>query len=144
MILGIGTDLLDMARVKRIIEGDAGDRFVSRVLTPGERELAAARQGRLVEFTAGRFAAKEAVSKALGCGIGKQVSLQDIEILPDELGKPDCRVSSKALERLQVDADSTVFHLSITHTETLAMAYAIVEVTSCRPANRPTHQFPQA
>jgi holo-[acyl-carrier protein] synthase len=127
MIIGIGTDLLDISRVKKIIEGSVGDRFISRVLTPGERKLAAERQGRLVEYVAGRFAAKEAVSKALGCGIGKQVSLQDMEVIPDSLGRPVCRVSGAAMQRLQLDADRTVVHLSITHTETMAMAYAVVE-----------------
>ncbi|MDF2960402.1 MAG: 4-phosphopantetheinyl transferase [Paenibacillus sp.] len=127
MIIGIGTDLLNIARVKTIIEGSAGDRFITRVLTPGEKELTAGRRGRLVEFVAGRFAAKEAVSKALGCGIGKQVSLQDIEIIPDTRGKPVCRVKSEALHRLQLQPDAVVIHLSITHSEDIAMAYAVVE-----------------
>lgn len=130
MIVGIGTDLLDIARVKGILEGNAGERFLQRVLTPAERELADRRRGRLAEYTAGRFAAKEAVSKALGCGIGKQVSLHDIEVVPDECGKPVCRVSREALSRLNLEPEQTIVHLSITHTGTAAMAYAIVEKTS--------------
>ncbi len=126
MIIGIGTDLLDIARVKGILESTAGERFMQRALTEAERQLAAQRKGRLAEFVSGRFAAKEAVSKALGCGIGKQVSLQDIEVLPDPLGKPVCRVSEEALRRLQLPPDTRI-HLSITHTESSAMAYAIVE-----------------
>lgn len=127
MIVGIGIDLVDIARVNKIIEGAAGERFAARVLTPEERELAAKRQGRLAEFIAGRFAAKEAVSKALGCGIGKQVSLQHIQVLPDERGKPICTVDNEALQRLELDPDSTVIHLSITHTDSTAMAYVVVE-----------------
>ncbi|NOU93535.1 holo-[acyl-carrier-protein] synthase [Paenibacillus sp. LMG 31456] len=127
MIIGVGTDLLEIARVKAIIESNAGERFIARVLTPAERELASQRQGRLVEFVAGRFAAKEAVSKALGCGIGKQVSLQDIEVIPGSLGKPLCQVSQEALERLQLKPKEIVIHLSITHTKDMAMAYAVVE-----------------
>ncbi|PZE19751.1 holo-ACP synthase [Paenibacillus xerothermodurans] len=129
MIMGIGTDLLEIARVKKIIEGPAGDRFVTRVLTPGEQELLESRKGRLTEFVAGRFAAKEAVTKALGCGIGKQVALQDIAILSDELGKPHCEVSADALRRLQLSPNAIMIHLSITHTQDLAMAYAVVERT---------------
>ncbi|MFD0676778.1 MULTISPECIES: holo-ACP synthase [unclassified Paenibacillus] len=128
MIIGVGTDLLEIARVKKIMEGTSGDRFAARVLTPEEQELAKKRQGRIAEFVAGRFAAKEAVSKALGCGIGKQVSLQDIEIIPDRLGKPICRVSAEALHRLELELETTVIHLSITHTESIAMAYAVVEL----------------
>lgn len=127
MIIGIGIDLVDIARVNKIMKGDAGERFAVRVLTPGERELAAKRQGRLAEFIAGRFAAKEAVSKALGCGIGKQVSLQHIEVLPDERGKPICTVDHAALQRLELDPACTVIHLSITHTDSTAMAYVMVE-----------------
>ncbi|UUZ82960.1 holo-ACP synthase [Paenibacillus sp. P26] len=66
MIIGVGTDLLEIARVRSILERPSGDRFLQRVLTEKERELATAKQGRLAEFTAGRFAAKEAVVKALG------------------------------------------------------------------------------
>ncbi|NHN32313.1 holo-ACP synthase [Paenibacillus agricola] len=127
MIIGIGIDLVDIARVKTIIEGSSGERFAKRVLTAGEQTLAAKRKGRLAEFIAGRFAAKEAVSKALGCGIGKQVSLQHIEVLPNELGKPICCVSEDALQRLQLTSANTIIHLSITHTESTAMAYVVVE-----------------
>lgn len=134
MIIGIGTDLLDIARVRKILEQPAGGRFMQRVLTLRERELALGRQGRLAEFTAGRFAAKEAVVKAIGCGIGKEISFQDLEVLPDPKGKPLCRLSEAAMERLSAagifagaESGSIVIHLSITHTETTAMAYAIVE-----------------
>ncbi|TDF97233.1 holo-ACP synthase [Paenibacillus piri] len=128
MIIGIGTDLLNIARVKTIVESGAGDRFIARVLTEDEQRLAAERQGRLVEFVAGRFAAKEAVSKALGCGIGKQVSFKDIEVIPGPLGKPVCRVSKEALRRLQLEPpEEIVIHLSITHTAELAMAYSVAE-----------------
>ncbi|MBP1157551.1 MULTISPECIES: holo-ACP synthase [unclassified Paenibacillus] len=134
MIIGIGTDLLDIARVRKILEQSAGSRFLERVLTSRERELAASRQGRLAEFTAGRFAAKEAVVKAIGCGIGKEISFQDLEILPDRKGKPLCSLSEAAMKRLStegilpaVESGSIAIHLSITHTETMAMAYAIVE-----------------
>ncbi|GAB7055900.1 holo-ACP synthase [Paenibacillus sp. YK5] len=135
MIIGIGTDLLDIARVRKILEQPAGGRFLERVLTPRERELAEGKQGRLAEFTAGRFAAKEAVSKAIGCGIGKELSFQDVEILPDPKGKPVCRLSETAMERMTAagllpgagTSGSIWIHLSVTHTETTAMAYAIVE-----------------
>ncbi|OXM84941.1 holo-ACP synthase [Paenibacillus rigui] len=129
MIIGIGTDLVAIERVRSILGNSVADRFMERVLTPAERELASRRQGRLAEFVSGRFAAKEAVSKAFGCGIGKQLSLQDMEVLPDALGKPICRIADAALRRLQLEPGATAVHLSITHTDTMAMAYAIVERT---------------
>lgn len=127
MIIGIGTDLLEIGRMARILEQASGERFLERVLTERERSLAAKRRGRLAEFAAGRFAAKEAVAKAFGCGIGRQLGFQDIEVLPDGCGKPVCRLSEAAWGRLGLDPAATVCHLSITHGETAAMAYAVVE-----------------
>jgi holo-[acyl-carrier protein] synthase len=127
MIAGVGIDLLDIDRVKKLLEQSHGERFVERVLTPEERELAARRgRGRLAEFVAGRFAAKEAVVKALGCGIGREVGFQDICILPDGCGKPECRLSGAAWERLG-RAQPLRLHLSITHSATTAGAYAVAE-----------------
>lgn len=128
MIIGIGTDLLDIARVRAILEQPAGDRFMARVLTAQELQLAEARRGRQAEFVAGRFAAKEAVVKALGCGIGKEVSFRDMEVLPDAKGRPVVRLTSAALERLALDGDRLTVHLSITHSDTAAMAYAMAEL----------------
>ncbi|MFC5450732.1 holo-ACP synthase [Paenibacillus aestuarii] len=127
MIIGVGTDLLEIARVRKMLEGTAGERFMERVLTPQERELAMQRRGRLAEFVSGRFAAKEAIVKAIGCGIGKQIGFQDVEVLPDAFGKPVCHMSAAALERAGLNNGSHRVHISITHTESMAAAYAIVE-----------------
>lgn len=84
MIIGIGTDI---CRIERIEQGLArfGERFLTRVLTPREREGHwGARQ------LARRWAMKEAVAKATGWGIGGKLSFQDIEIMRDDLGKPVC------------------------------------------------------
>lgn len=126
MIVGIGMDLVEIARVAKLLREPHGERFVARVLTPGERELAQRRQGRLAEFVAGRFAAKEAVVKALGCGIGREAGFQDIEVLPDARGKPECCLSEAACGRLGWPPSRRI-HLTITHTATLAGAYAVAE-----------------
>lgn len=128
MIIGIGIDLVDINRLKHMMSGHAGDRFLERVLTPGERLLAVNRQGRLAEFVAGRFAAKEAVVKAFGSGIGGVTGFQDIEVIPDERGRPICRLSDDAILRLGFTPSNLRLHLSITHTETTAAAYAIAEL----------------
>jgi holo-[acyl-carrier protein] synthase len=127
VILGIGTDLVELDRMRKILAEPTGQRFLERILTPAERDLAAARAARRHEFAAGRFAAKEAVSKALGCGIGRLVGLQDMEVLPDESGRPVCRLSGGALERLGFAESPPRIHLSITHSETMAAAYAVIE-----------------
>ena len=127
MIIGIGIDLVEINRLQHMMSGQAGDRFLERVLTPAERLLAGERQGRLAEFVAGRFAAKEAVVKAFGSGIGGVTGFQDIEVLPDERGRPICRLSNEAILRLGFTSSNLRLHLSIAHTETTAAAYAVAE-----------------
>ena len=85
MIRGTGIDLIEIERIERIITR-RGEKFLSRVFTPGEIEYSY-RSGRPARHLAARFAAKEAVLKALGTGL-RQVSWTDIEIQRDELGKP--------------------------------------------------------
>lgn len=133
--MGIGHDLELLDRVRSIITGKSGGRFIERVLTPAEREHAVSTFGprvsdRWIEFTAGRFAAKEAVAKALGCGIGGMLGFQDIEILPAPGGKPACRLSRSAIERLRLDSDRFVIHVTISHTRTMVSAVAIAEERS--------------
>lgn len=132
-IAGIGHDLVPMDRLERMLRSEIGRRFIERVLTPGEREYAQSRfgdeiTGRWVEFTAGRFAAKEAVVKALGCGIGKMVGFHDLEILPDAAGRPVCSLSRRSGLRLGLRPDGYRIHLSITHTEEYASAFAVLEM----------------
>ncbi|NBD23766.1 holo-ACP synthase [Paenibacillus glycinis] len=128
MILGIGHDLASLDRMERILLGDSGMRFQERILTERERELASASGGkRLVEFVGGRFAAKEAVSKAFGCGIGETLCFHDIEIDRAAGGKPVCRLSDEAWARLCLRGADTAIHVSITHDHALASAYVIVE-----------------
>ena len=95
-MIRVGTDILRIARIDEVVERQ-GERFVKRILTaPEQAEYAASGQpGRLL---AKRFAAKEAVAKALGTGIGRGVSWQDIRILHDEAGAPGVALSGGAAE----------------------------------------------
>lgn len=94
-------------------------RFIERVYT--EREIAYC--GDNEQHLAGRFAAKEAVSKALGCGIG-EISWQEIEILNDDLGAPVLRLHGKAAERSEA-LGLTLWSVSITHLKEYAAAIAV-------------------
>ncbi|PRY80944.1 holo-ACP synthase [Alkalibacterium olivapovliticus] len=115
MIVGIGLDVVDIERINKAYIRRPS--FAGRVLTHKELELFNALSGtRQIEFLAGRFSAKEAYSKALGTGIGKLTFL-DVEILPDNLGKPV--LSSKA--------HPCKAWVSISHTETVAVAQVILE-----------------
>lgn len=131
MIYGIGHDLLEIGRVVRVLDGRQGERFLRRVLTPAELGIARERGPRLAEFVSGRFAAKEAIVKALGCGIGHMVGFEDIEIVPDKLGKPGVTLSEEAWNRLSLPGGNDyVIHLSITHQPGMASAFAVVERTT--------------
>lgn len=128
MIVGIGADLVDISRIAELLNKPepASAKFLARILTPAEREVAKTCQHRLAEYAAGRFAAKEAVAKALGSGIGKTVGFQDIEILPDANGKPACSIHHQALTRAGLE-DSLHVHISITHSDHTAAAFVVLE-----------------
>ncbi|MNH98947.1 Holo-[acyl-carrier-protein] synthase [compost metagenome] len=127
MIHGIGHDVVEIDRIKTLTGSMHGERFLNRVLTAEERGLAVGRS-RVAEYTAGRFAAKEAVSKAFGCGIGSILGFQDIQIIPDASGKPWAKLTSAAWERLAIgDPEVYTIHVSITHERQLASAFVIVE-----------------
>lgn len=115
-MMGIGCDLVRMARLERMLQSDYALR---RILTPAEQ--AALRQaGQPLQWLAGRWAAKEAVAKALGCGL-QGCPPQDVEILPDERGKPCVRLTGKAR---QAAGDRQV-EVSISHDGDYALAYAV-------------------
>lgn len=127
MIAGVGVDLVEVARVKSALENPkSGDRFRSRVFTGKEIEYCEGkRQGKYQSY-AGRFAAKEAVMKALGRGWSSEVAWLDIEILPGPGGKPEVALKNKTADlahRLGIKQLS----VSITHTKSFAMAYLIAE-----------------
>lgn len=113
-----GVDVLDIARLERALVRH-GDRLLRRVFTPQERALL---QGQLPSLAA-RFAAKEAVAKALGVGIG-EVSWQEIEILRGERGEPVLHLHGRAralAQRLGLHE----WALSLSHTDRLAVAFVI-------------------
>ncbi|GAB6928720.1 holo-ACP synthase [Paenibacillus sp. JCM 10914] len=128
MIYGIGHDVLEMKRMDMLMTGPHEKKFLERVLTEGERVLAARKGARRTEFVAGRFAAKEAISKAFGCGIGCLIGFRDMEVLPDSLGRPVATLSKEAWARLGIpDSTHYTIHLTISHQTELASAFAVVE-----------------
>lgn len=128
LIYGIGHDVLEIERIVKLMNKGLGNKFNQRVLTKQEYRLAELKGGRLAEFVAGRFSAKEAIVKALGCGIGNVVGFQDIEILPDSKGKPEVALSCEAWSRLALpEGQKYTIHLTITHGRELASAFAVVE-----------------
>lgn len=130
MIIGIGTDIASVDRIGKLLESRQAGAFLRRVMTDIERDRADSigSPARRAEHVAGRWAAKEAVSKALGCGIGEVVGFHDMVVLPDAAGRPLCTLAPAAWVRLGMDAqDPPVIHVSITHSDGLAAAFAVVE-----------------
>jgi len=99
MIIGLGSDLVDVRRIARSIER-YGDRFLGRIFTPAERAKAEGRANR-VETYAKRFAAKEACSKALGTGFRAGVFWRDMGVVNLASGRPTMQLTGGALKRLQ-------------------------------------------
>ena len=118
MIVGIGTDLVEITRVKKACEKQA---FLSRIFTEEECRQAGGKISRL----AGNFAVKEAVSKALGTGF-RSFMPGDIEVLRDELGKPYVNLYRGAKE-LADQLGVAAIHVSISNAEEYAVAYVVAE-----------------
>lgn len=117
MILGIGLDIIELDRIRRIVDRQPG--FIKRILTNTEIEkFSSLSKERKVEFLAGRFAAKEAYAKALGTGIGEELSFQDIEVMNNRRGKPIIKTNGEHSHNI---------HLSITHSREYAAAQVIIE-----------------
>ena len=127
-ILRTGIDMIEVERF-RSQKTEIRKRFIDRVYT--EAEKAICREN--FQHLAGRFAAKEAVSKALGCGIG-EVSWQEIEILSDELGAPVLILHGKAAEKAE-RLGLTTWSVSITHLKEYAAAVAAAIGSEQHPDN---------
>ncbi|MBV0933538.1 holo-ACP synthase [Marinobacterium weihaiense] len=123
MIVGIGTDLLEIARIEQALARTP--RLPARILTPTELG-AYARHPRPVLFLAKRFAAKEAAVKALGTGIGRGISWQHFAVNHDPLGRPLLQVQGAAAEHAQA-LGITDWHLSYTDERAYVSAFVIAE-----------------
>lgn len=131
MIIGTGTDLIDIRRVEKTL-GRFGERFIRRCFT--EEEIAKAERRRAagthIATYAKRFAAKEAASKALGTGFNQGVFMKDIGVVNDASGKPTLHLSGGAAARLAVltpPGHKAVIHLSLTDEPPIAKALVLIE-----------------
>jgi holo-[acyl-carrier protein] synthase len=123
MTIAIGTDIIDIQRIADAIERQ-GDKFVQRILTQSEISEYQAR-GHSVSFLAKRFAAKEAIAKALGTGIGRGISFQHMIISNNAEGAPQVELQDNAAERLTQLGGSQVL-LSLADEKHFALAYVIL------------------
>lgn len=120
MFRGLGNDIIEIDRIKKVIER-TGQRFLDRVFTRKEQDYCLHFKESFRHF-AGRFAAKEAVVKALGTGLRDGISWLDIEITNDLMGKPLVQLSPSIMRQF----NNPQILLSISHCDSYAMATAII------------------
>lgn len=125
MILGIGTDITDVARVEEILARH-GEHFIRSILSDAERSLCESKERGKAEFLAGRWAAKEAIAKAFGAGLCKKCLFREIEILSGLSGEPIVTLCGETAKNAE-EASVQKIHLSISHERSFAVATALLE-----------------
>ncbi|MDR6757297.1 holo-[acyl-carrier protein] synthase [Mycoplana sp. BE70] len=136
MIIGIGSDLIDIRRVEKSLER-FGERFTHRCFTEIERRKSDGRKNRAASY-AKRFAAKEACSKALGTGLAQGVFWKDMGVVNLPGGKPTMRLTGGAGERLKAltpAGHEAHIHITITDDFPLAQAFVIIEALPAKDAS---------
>jgi holo-[acyl-carrier protein] synthase len=129
VILGIGSDIIDIRRIERTLER-FGERFIERVFTETERRKSDGRANRAASY-AKRFAAKEACSKALGTGFRDGVFWRDMGVINLSSGKPTMKLTGGALERLAaITPEGMQAQIDISLTDDIPQAQAIVIISA--------------
>ena len=124
MIFGIGTDIVEVERIKNL---SSISKFAKKILSQNELNIFnSLNEDQKVYFLSKQFAAKEAISKALGTGIGHEISLKNIEILRDEKGKPFFNAINELSSYLS-NLGITKTHVSLSDESNYAIAMVIVE-----------------
>jgi holo-[acyl-carrier protein] synthase len=126
MIIGIGMDLVEVQRLDRLLERYP-ERALRRLFT--EREIAYCSKKESSESYAARFAAKEALFKALGTGWGEGTAFHEVEVLLDDFGAPSLQLHGETA-RIAATRGVGRSHVSLTHTSQLAAAYVVLEGAS--------------
>jgi len=130
MIIGIGSDLIDIRRIERAIER-FGERFLDRIFTETERRRCDRRGVTRIASYARRFAAKEAAAKALGTGFRKGVFWRDLGVVNLPSGQPGLRLTGGALERLRaMTPPGMTARLDVSLTDEPPLAQAVVVITA--------------
>lgn len=127
MELLLGTDIIEVERLKASLENDGKDRFSERVFTPEEVLYCESKKTAKYQSYAARFAAKEAVSKAFGTGIGENACFNEIEIINDNKGKPFVRLYGRAKNYYE-SLGAAAISISLSHCKEYAVAYVAITV----------------
>ena len=123
MIFGIGTDIIEVERIHKVMDRDIG--FRDKIFTPHEIEYCESKRHKYQHYAA-RFSAKESFLKAIGTGWRFGIRFGDIEVTHDDLGKPEINVYGKAKEWCEKESISKI-HVSLSHLKEITTAVVIVE-----------------
>ena len=121
MVRGIGIDIIEIDRIRQSVDR-LGELFLSKIYTPREIAYSSAKVNRF-QHLAARFAAKEAVAKALSTGWSGEFRWKDVEVMNDPGGQPRITLTGKLLEQLR----ASTIHLSMSHSETHVVAVVVIE-----------------
>ncbi|MCS7230270.1 MAG: holo-ACP synthase [Candidatus Kryptonium sp.] len=121
MIIGVGVDIVEIERFKNLTQR-WGEHFLKKVFTQKEIDYCLSRKN-TYQHLAGKFAAKEAISKAISTGWSGIFRWKDVEILNDENGKPEVMLYNQ----LKIQFNSCLIHISISHSQNYAVAFAVIE-----------------
>jgi holo-[acyl-carrier protein] synthase len=123
MILGVGTDIVNVDRIRKMYD-EFGESFLNKILSSDEKEYCLSHENPCPHI-AGRFAVKESVIKAMNACLGERSNWKNVETINWESGKPSIRFSGDALEAFSnIEAD---LHVSISHTDEYATAFVVIE-----------------
>ena len=122
-LIGIGIDVVEVSRIRSSLD-EFGERFLSRIFSQGERGYCQTQKRPELHFAA-RFAAKEAIAKAFGTGIGKEVGWLDMEVVRRESGEPEVRLTGAAADFARERGVDRVM-ISLTHAKHYAAANAVI------------------
>jgi holo-[acyl-carrier protein] synthase len=126
LIYGLGTDIIEVARIQKVMERDLG--FREKIFSEGEIAYCEQMKNKYQHYAA-RFSAKEAFMKALGTGWRDGIRFVEVEVVHDPLGKPLVRLSGKALEMAE-NAGMGEMHVSLSHIKETASAVVVVEMVT--------------
>lgn len=122
-LFGIGIDVIEVSRIEESV-AEFGEKFLNRIFTPAEQQYCDKQKRAAIHYAA-RFAAKEAISKAFGTGIGKEVSWLDLEVVRKASGEPEVVLSGRAKEFAEKLGVADI-KISLTHAQHYAAANAVI------------------
>ena len=134
MIYGIGTDIIEVSRIEKVMQRDLG--FRDKIFTPGEIAYCETKRHKYENYAA-RFSAKEAFLKAIGTGWRFGITFGDIDVYHDDLGKPHIRTTGVAKD-LTDSLSISKIHVSLSHLKEIATAIVILECETATPNAEPS------